>query len=71
MNFLTLDEVAALLSLSRSTVYRLVRIGDIPCYKFGRRYRIREDQLAEYLEELTKEFEQRKALALEGAKRVA
>ena len=34
------SQVAALLELSRSEVYRLIDRGDIPCVRFGRSVRV-------------------------------
>ena len=44
-------EVAALLRVSRMTVYRLIRQGDLPAVRVGRGYRIREEDVDRYLEE--------------------
>jgi excisionase family DNA binding protein len=49
--FATVREVAALLRVSRMTVYRLIRQGDLPAVRVGRGYRIREEDVDRYLEE--------------------
>lgn len=49
--FATVHEVAALLRVSRMTVYRLIRQGDLPAVRVGRGYRIREEDVARYLQE--------------------
>jgi len=43
------NEVAALLRVSRMTVYRLIRHGDLPALRVGRGYRIREEDVHRYL----------------------
>jgi excisionase family DNA binding protein len=40
--FLTVAEVAAMLRVSRMTVYRLVHSGDLPAIRFGRSFRVPE-----------------------------
>ena len=49
--FLTVSEVASLLKLSESTVYTMVRAGDIPAVKLGNQWRVSEARLDEWLEE--------------------
>jgi len=49
--FLTVSEVASLLKLSESTVYTMVRAGDIPAVKLGNQWRVSETRLDEWLEE--------------------
>ena len=46
------NEVAAGLSLSRSTVYELVRSGVLPSVRIGGSRRIRGEDLARYVESL-------------------
>ena len=48
---LTVNEVADLLRVSRMTVYRLIKEGDIAALRVGRSYRLREDDVDEYLSE--------------------
>ena len=48
--FLTLSEVAGLLNVSRLTVFRYIRAGKLPAYKFGRDYRIKKDELEKFIE---------------------
>lgn len=48
--FLTVHEVAELLRVSTMTVYRLIRAGELPAMRVGRSYRLREAQVAGYLE---------------------
>ena len=40
--FLTVAEVAALMRVSKMTVYRLVHSGELPAVRFGRSYRVPE-----------------------------
>lgn len=47
--FLTVAEVAALMRVSRMTVYRLVHAGTLPAVQVGRSYRIRQDSVDDYL----------------------
>lgn len=47
--FLSVEEVAASLSVHQNTVRRWVREGALPAYKFGRQYRLDADELAEFL----------------------
>ena len=48
---LTVNEVADLLRVSRMTVYRLIKEGDLAALRVGRSYRLREDDVDEYLSE--------------------
>lgn len=48
--FLTVAEVAYLTRLSKATVYRLVRAGQIPAVRFGRSYRVSEAAVDEYID---------------------
>jgi excisionase family DNA binding protein len=46
---LTANEVADLLRVSKMTVYRLIKEGALPALRVGRSYRLREDDVDEYL----------------------
>lgn len=46
---LTVDEVAAILRVSRMTVYRLIRNGQLPAVRVGRGYRIKAYAVEKYL----------------------
>jgi len=46
---LTVNEVADLLRVSRMTVYRLIKEGQIAALRVGRSYRLREDDVDDYL----------------------
>ncbi len=47
--FVTVNEVADLLRVSRMTVYRLIKQGDLPAVRVGRGFRVREDEVHRYL----------------------
>ena len=47
--FLTVTEVAATLRVSNMTVYRLINTGALPAIRIGKSFRIREDDLSQYL----------------------
>jgi excisionase family DNA binding protein len=46
---LTIAEVAAMMRVSKMTVYRLVHGGDLPALRVGRSFRVREEDVDEYL----------------------
>ena len=47
--FLTVAEVAAMMRVSKMTVYRLVHSGELPAVRVGRAFRVREDDANDYL----------------------
>lgn len=47
--FATVSEVAELLRVSRMTVYRLIKQGELPAIRVGRGYRVRESDIDDYL----------------------
>jgi excisionase family DNA binding protein len=47
--YATLPEVAERLKVSRRTVYRWIKNGDLDAYQFGREYRITESALKDFL----------------------
>ena len=47
--FLTVAEVAALMRVSKMTVYRLVHAGDLPAVRVGRSFRVPEEAVRGYL----------------------
>jgi len=49
VRFLTVAEVAAIMRVSKMTVYRLVHGGDLPAVRVGRSYRVPEQAVHEYL----------------------
>ena len=48
---LTVNEVADRLRVSRMTVYRLIKTGEMPAFRVGRGYRLREEDIHSYLTE--------------------
>ncbi len=50
VRFLTVAEVAAIMRVSKMTVYRLVHEGAIASVKVGRSYRVPENAVDSYLE---------------------
>ena len=46
---LTVAEVAAMMRVSKMTVYRLVHNGELPAVRVGRSFRVREDDANDYL----------------------
>ncbi|MCW2773713.1 MAG: binding domain, excisionase family [Nocardioides sp.] len=47
--FLTVAEVAAMMRVSKMTVYRLVHNGELPAVRVGRSFRVLETDVDEYL----------------------
>ena len=47
--FLTVAEVAAMMRVSKMTVYRLVHNGDLPAVRVGRSFRVVEEDVNDYL----------------------
>ncbi len=47
--FLTIAEVAARIRVSKMTVYRLVHSGELPAVRVGRSFRVREDDVNDYI----------------------
>lgn len=47
--FLTVAEVAAMMRVSKMTVYRLVHSGEMPAVRVGRSFRVREEDADEYI----------------------
>ncbi|MDQ3600455.1 MAG: helix-turn-helix domain-containing protein [Actinomycetota bacterium] len=50
MQFLTVAEVAAMMRVSKMTVYRLVHAGELPAVRVGRSFRVPEKAVHRYLE---------------------
>lgn len=48
--FLTVGEVARLMRVSKMTVYRLIKAGELPAVRVGRSYRIREEDVGRFLD---------------------
>jgi excisionase family DNA binding protein len=49
LRFLTVAEVAALMRVSKMTVYRLVHGGTLPAVRVGRSFRVPEQAVHDYL----------------------
>jgi excisionase family DNA binding protein len=50
IRLLTLDEAAALLQVSKRTLHRMIKINDLPAFKVGGQWRVRETQLRQWVE---------------------
>lgn len=49
VRFRTVAEVAALMRVSKMTVYRLVHSGELPAVRVGRSFRVPENAVHDYL----------------------
>jgi len=49
---LTIDDLSAYLKISKSTLYKVVREGKIPCQKVGRHWRFHKDAIDDWLKAL-------------------
>jgi excisionase family DNA binding protein len=49
VRFLTVAEVAAVMRVSKMTVYRLVHSGELTAVRVGRSFRVPDDAVHEYL----------------------
>jgi excisionase family DNA binding protein len=47
---MTIDDLAAYLKVPKSTLYKLVRGGQIPCQKVGRHWRFRRESINQWLD---------------------
>ncbi|MGH3911324.1 MAG: helix-turn-helix domain-containing protein [Pseudonocardiaceae bacterium] len=50
VQFLTVAEVAAMMRVSKMTVYRLVHSGELPAVRVGRSFRVPAEAVHGYLE---------------------
>ena len=48
--YLTPKEVMNLLYIGRNTFYKLVNSGELPAFRIGKQWRIRQDDLREYFQ---------------------
>jgi len=48
---LNIDELADYLKIPKSTLYKLVREGKMPCQKVGRHWRFRKEAIDRWLDE--------------------
>ncbi|MBI4522813.1 MAG: helix-turn-helix domain-containing protein [Deltaproteobacteria bacterium] len=51
LRLLTLSEAAAILQVSRRTILRMVHQMEVPAFKVGGQWRLRESQFRQWLEE--------------------
>jgi excisionase family DNA binding protein len=49
VRFLTVAEVAAVMRVSKMTVYRMVHSGELPAVRVGRSFRVTEKAVHDYL----------------------
>lgn len=49
--FLTVREVAVLMRVSNMTVYRLIKSGSLKAVQVGNRYRVKEEDVHQYLDD--------------------
>lgn len=49
VKLMTVAEVAAVMRVSKMTVYRLVHSGELPAVRVGRSFRVTEEDVNEYL----------------------
>lgn len=49
VRYLTVEEVAEVMRVSKMTVYRLLHSGDLPGVRVGRSFRVPQDALEAYL----------------------
>ena len=49
VRFLTVAEVAAVMRVSKMTVYRLVHSGELPAVRVGRSFRVLDSAVHDYL----------------------
>jgi excisionase family DNA binding protein len=49
VKFLTVAEVAAMMRVSKMTVYRLLHNGELPAVRVGRSFRVVESDVNDYL----------------------
>ncbi len=52
LKFLTVEETAELLQVSRRTLQRMIHRNDLPAFKVGGQWRIHESALAKWLDGL-------------------
>ena len=48
-DILTIDELSVYLKIPKSTLYKLVREGKVPCQKIGRHWRFRKEAINSWL----------------------
>jgi excisionase family DNA binding protein len=50
LRFLTLEEAAVLLQVSKRTLHRMVQRSELPAFKVGRQWRIQESELIKFIQ---------------------
>ena len=60
---LTVEEIMKILNISKSTCYKLLKDPDFPSFKLGRNYRVREDELMNWIDEQAKASEEEKIIS--------
>lgn len=53
MTIYTLDEVSELLKVTKRTLYKYLSEGKLPASKVGREWRVTEEQIKEFMENMT------------------
>ena len=56
MRFLTVAEVAAIMRVSKMTVYRMVHAGELPAIRVGRSFRVPERGVHKYLQDVVRRY---------------
>lgn len=51
---LTINEIIAILKVSKLTIYRYIKAGKLPAYKVGRDYRIKKEEFDKFLNQSKK-----------------
>lgn len=51
-DIMTINQVAEYFQISEMTTYKLVQEGSIPAFKIGRHWRVKRDDLDEFIERL-------------------
>ena len=54
-DILTIDELSVYLKIPKSSLYKLVRSGKVPCQKIGRHWRFRKEAIDRWLDESERE----------------
>jgi len=52
---LTIEELSVYLKIPKSTLYKIVREGKVPCQKIGRHWRFRKEAIDRWLEDMPAE----------------
>jgi excisionase family DNA binding protein len=50
IKFLTVAEIATLTRLSKMTIYRIIKSGELESIRFGRSFRVRESAVTAYMQ---------------------